>query len=191
MALESHLALEVGEDALDHKACELAPLPAAGIVGDSDQRPVAQPDAATVEPARQPLLDNADQPDERPQAPVVLRLVGQVREPARQHPADQAEELAVRADPDRSLGDRERDQLRVADQRPPPAARRDRILVSEQIRCDNKGFQIRHLELQSRGDTGLEALLRLRAGPCEPALLSHQASSGFVVYQAMRKFATS
>src|SRR5438128_646162 len=66
MALEPHLALEVGEDALDHKACELAPLPAAGIVGDSDQRPVAQPDAATVEPARQPLLDNADQPRRAP-----------------------------------------------------------------------------------------------------------------------------
>ena len=32
---------------------------------------------------------------------------------------------------------------------------------------NDKGFQIRHLELRSRGDTGLEALRHDRAGPCE------------------------
>ena len=51
--------------------------------------------------------------------PVVLRLVGQVRKPARQQPLGEAKELAVGADPDRCLADRERDQLRVAGQRRP------------------------------------------------------------------------
>ena len=50
-------------------------------------------------------------------------------------------------------------------------------LVSEDIPRNDKGFQIRHLELRSRGDTGLEALRLDRAGPCRPARLSHQASS--------------
>jgi hypothetical protein len=44
--------------------------------------------------------------------------------------------------------------------------RRDRVLVREDIPCNDKGFQIRHLELPSRGDTRLEALLREQtAGP--------------------------
>src|SRR6266568_457391 len=100
-----------------------------------------------------------------------------MRKPARQHPPNKAEELAVRTDPDRRLTDRQRNQLRVARQRRPPPPGRDRVLISEHIRCNNKGFQIRHLELQSRGDTGLEALLRSAAGPCQPTRLSHQASS--------------
>jgi len=32
------------------------------------------------------------------------------------------------------------------------AGAEDRTLVSEDVGCNNKGFQIRHLELQSRGD---------------------------------------
>src|SRR6266571_9274550 len=102
-----------------------------------------------------------------------------MRKPARQHPPNKAEELAVRTDPDRRLTDRQRNQLRVARQRRPPPPGRDRVLISEHIRCNNKGFQIRHLELQSRGDTGLEALLRSAAGPCQPTRLSHQASSSW------------
>jgi hypothetical protein len=51
------------------------------------------------------------------------------------------------------------------------------ILVREDVGCNDKGLQIRHLELQSRGDTALEALRPLTAGPCEPAGVSHQASS--------------
>src|SRR6266568_4774876 len=89
-----------------------------------------------------------------------------MRKPARQHPPNKAEELAVRTDPDRRLTDRQRNQLRVARQRRPTLPGRDRVLISEHIRCNNEGFQIRHLELQSRGDTGLEALLRQAAGPC-------------------------
>jgi hypothetical protein len=85
--------------------------------------------------------------------------------PARQHASEQAEELPVRADPDRRLTDRERDQLRVSDQRAPTAPRSDRILVSEDVGSNDKGFQIRHLELQFRGDTGLEALRLRRTGP--------------------------
>src|SRR5579862_1060871 len=90
-----------------------------------------------------------------------------MREPAGQHAPDQTEELPIGADPDRCLRDRERDQFRVTDQRSTTAAPRDRVLVSEDVGCNDKGFQIRHLELRSRGDTGLEALLRQQtAGPC-------------------------
>src|SRR5439155_26462536 len=76
-----------------------------------------------------------------------------MRKPARQHPADQAEKLAVRADPDRRLRDCQSDQLRRRDKRWPTASWRDRVVVSEDIGCNDKGFQIRHLELLSRGDT--------------------------------------
>src|SRR5215218_9418788 len=76
-----------------------------------------------------------------------------MREPSRQHPLDQTKELPVGADPDRSLSNGERDQLRITDKRRPTATSRDPILVSEDVGCDNKGFQIRHLELLSRGDT--------------------------------------
>ncbi len=69
---------------------------------------------------------------------------------------------------DRRLRDRQRDQLRITRQRRPALPGRDPILVSEDVRCNDKGFQIRHLELPSRGDTGLEALRLRRAGPCEP-----------------------
>jgi hypothetical protein len=89
---------------------------------------VTQADAARVEPAREPLLDVADQLDQSAQAPVVLRLAGQMRKPTRQHPADQARELPIRVDPDRRLRDRQRDQLRVSDQRLAATTRRDRIL---------------------------------------------------------------
>src|SRR6266508_6943192 len=100
-----------------------------------------------------------------------------MRKPAWQHSADETEELPVGTDPDRRLRDRKRDQFRVACQRGPALPGRDPILVSEDVRCNDKGFQIRHLELRSRGDTGLEALRLRPAGPCEPARLSHQASS--------------
>src|SRR3954453_20114617 len=118
-----------------------------------------------------------------------------MREPARQRTSDQPQELPVGADPDRRLRDRQRDQLGVANQRPPPTTRRHRVLVGEDVSCNDKGFQIRHLELQSRGDTGLEALLRrrrrgplprrppppppppARRPPPPPPAVSHQASS--------------
>jgi hypothetical protein len=129
----------------------------------SNSGAVAEPHAAAVEHAGELLLHDRDQLNKHPQASVVLRLVGQVRKPARQQPPDQAEELPVRADPDRRLGDRERDQLRVADQRTPGAMRRDRILVSEHIGCNDKGFQIRHLELQSRGSPSSSRRGSLRA----------------------------
>jgi len=80
--------------------------------------------------------------------------------PARQDPPDQTEELPIRTDPDRGLRDRQRNQLRITDQPRPTLAGSDPILVSEDIRGNDKGFQIPHLELQSRGETGLEALLR-------------------------------
>src|SRR6202162_3715579 len=76
-----------------------------------------------------------------------------MRKPARQQPLDKTEELPIGTDPDRSLANRERNQLRITNKRPPTAASRDPILISEDIGCNNKGFQIRHLELLSRGDT--------------------------------------
>jgi hypothetical protein len=132
------------------------------------KRAVRKADATGVEPARQLLLHERDQLDERPQAAVVLRLAWQTRKPARRHTADQAEELPIRTDPHRRLANRQRDQLRISRNRRPPRPGMDSILISEDIRCNNKGFQIRHLELRSRGDTGLEALLREQAaGHCE------------------------
>ena len=122
------------------EAGELAPPLAAGIVGDTDQGAVAEPNAARVEPAREPLLHDREQLDQRSQPAVVLRLLGQVRKPAGQDPADQAEELPIRADPNRCLGNGQRDQFSVAHQRPAAAPRRDRVLVREHIRCNDKGF---------------------------------------------------
>ena len=85
------------------EAGEVASLLAAGVAGDRELGAVGEPHAARVEPAGKPLLHDADQLDQSAQAPVVLRLVGQMRKPARQHPPDQAEKLPVGADPDRRL----------------------------------------------------------------------------------------
>jgi hypothetical protein len=74
---------------------EGASLYAAGVVGTAEQRPVGESHLAAVQPAGKALLDGGDQLDERAQAAVVLRLRGQVREPAREHAPDQTEELAV------------------------------------------------------------------------------------------------
>src|SRR6185312_10589711 len=71
----------------------------------------------------------------------------------RQDPPDQTEELSIRADLDRRLRNGKRDPLGVVDKRRPATTSRDPILISEHIRCNDKGFQIRHLELLSRGDT--------------------------------------
>ena len=66
--------------------------------------------------------------------------------------ADKAEELPIETDPHRGLADRQGHKLRVIDLDRRPRPGRDRILISEHIRCNDKGFQIkRHLELQSRG----------------------------------------
>jgi hypothetical protein len=142
---------------------------AAGIVGDADQGAVAETNAAAVEPAGKPLLHDRDKPNQAAESPVVLRLHGQMRKPARQHALDKAEELAIGADPDRRLRDRERDQLRVGCQRRSPTPRRDRILVSEHIRCNDKGFQIRHLELPiSRGHMVWKPFASAERVPADP-----------------------
>jgi hypothetical protein len=135
------------------EAGELGSLLAAGIAGDRELGAISEPDTARVEPASELLLHERDQLDERPQAAVVLRLVRQMRKPARQHPLGETEELPVGADPDRRLSNSERDQLRITDKRRPTRPRRDPILLREEIGCNDKGFQIRHLELQSRADT--------------------------------------
>src|SRR6266508_3978674 len=99
-----------------------------------------------------------------------------MRKPARQHPADQAEKPAVRADPDRRLRDRQSDQLRIRHKRWPTASWRDRVVVSEDIGCNDKGFQIRHLELLSRGDTWSGSPSSRKRGSLPTRVVSHQAS---------------
>src|SRR5207247_4526608 len=94
------------------EAGEVGSLLAAWIAGDRELSAVSEPHTARVEPACELLLHTRDQLDQRPQAAVVLRLVGQMRKPARQDATDEAEELTVGADPDRRLADRERDELR-------------------------------------------------------------------------------
>ena len=143
-----------GAVAVGGRAGELALGGAASVVRDSDQGAVRESGAARVQEPSQVLLHDGQQARQAPQPAVVLRLRGQMREPARQPPADQTEELPVRADPHRRLTDRQSDQFRVGDLHRRPRPRRDRILISEHIRCNDKGFQVgRHLELLSRGDT--------------------------------------
>jgi hypothetical protein len=95
-------------------AREAAARGAAGVVGHADERPVGEASAAGIAPAGEPLLHGCEPLDEQAQPPVVLRLLGQMRKPAGQHPLDEAEELAVGADAHRRLADGERDQLRIA-----------------------------------------------------------------------------
>jgi hypothetical protein len=123
--------------------------------------------AIGVEPARQPLLHNRDQPD-RPRRRRLCCDGHAGAETARQHAPDHGEELPVRADPDRRL-------LKAIQMSSSseingfPASCRDRkrTAARKAIGLSDKGFQIRHCELPSRSDTGLEALLRARAaGPC-------------------------
>jgi hypothetical protein len=73
--------------AVTGEARELASLLAAGlVVGDRELRPVGEPDAAHGDPTSELLLHDADQLDQATQPPVVLRLLGQMRKPARQRP---------------------------------------------------------------------------------------------------------
>jgi hypothetical protein len=66
------------------------------------------------------------------------------------------------------LPDRQGDQLRVAGQRRPTATGRDRELISEDVGCNDKGFQIRHLELLSRGDTVWKPFVFFERVPADP-----------------------
>jgi len=64
----------------------------------------------------------------------------------------------------------------ISARRPGRAA--NRYSSAKTYAATTRGFQIRYLEFQSRGDTGLEALLRRRRrGPLpSPAAISHQPS---------------
>ncbi len=99
-----------------------------------------------------------DQLDQAAQPAVVLRLVGQMRKPARQHPLDQAEELPVELIPIAAwqTANATSSASLINAGRPPRAG--TGYSSAKTYACNDKGFQIRHLELQSRGDTGLEAL---------------------------------
>ena len=87
------------------------------------------------------------------------------------------QELAVSADPDRSLRHSKRHQLRIAHKRRPTRPRRDPVLVSEDVARKNKGFQIRHLELLSREDTWSQSPSSRKRGSLPTRAVSHQASS--------------
>src|SRR5207245_9234765 len=58
--------------AVTGKAGELGSPLAAWVAGDRQLGAVSEPDTASVEPADEPLLHDRDQPDQRPQATVVL-----------------------------------------------------------------------------------------------------------------------
>jgi len=114
------------------EAGELASGGAAGVAGAGYERAVAEPHLARVEPAGEAELEGADQLHERAQAAVVLRLREQVGKPARQHAADQPQELAVGGDPHRRLADGERDELGVRDQCRSAGPSRDRVPIGEE-----------------------------------------------------------
>jgi len=65
---------------------------------------------------------------------------------------NKAEELTVGSDAHRRLADGERHQLGILYERRPAKARRDLLIVGEDVGCNDEGLQIRrHLELLSRG----------------------------------------
>lgn len=82
-------------------------------------------------------------------------------------PARPSRGTAIGTDPDRRLADGEGDELGVRGRGRSTAARRDRVLVGEDLRCSEEGFQIGHLELPSRGGHISGSPSRaLEAGPC-------------------------
>jgi hypothetical protein len=161
---------------------ELALALAAGIVRARDQRAVDQPDVALGQPLGDAQLNRGD-PRSQPSEPaVVLRLVGQVRKPARQQPVDHAEKLTVRADPGCGLGDCERNQLVIADQ-PLRAGPRDRDRRGEHVGCHDEGLQRSgHLVLQSRAGRAGDPLLYVNAAAC----LAAQPTSSLVSVDAVK-----
>ena len=86
-----------------------------GHVRAGDQGPVDEADPALGDQLGDQQLDSRELGGQPPQAAVVLRLVRQLREVARQEPPDRTEELAIRTQPGRRLGHRQRDQLLVCD----------------------------------------------------------------------------
>jgi hypothetical protein len=98
----------------------------ARIAGDRELGAVGETHAACVQPGGESLLGGADQIDERAQPPVVLRLRGKPREPARQRPLDELEELTVGGDPHRRLTDGQGDELGVGGEWRSSAPSRDR-----------------------------------------------------------------
>jgi hypothetical protein len=63
-----------GAEAVGSDTGELTAPSPAGVVGDTDQRPVGEPGAARTEQADQPLLHDRQQPAQATQPAAVLRL---------------------------------------------------------------------------------------------------------------------
>jgi hypothetical protein len=115
---------------------------------------------------RDAQLHGRDGRCETSQTTVVLRLLGQVRKPTRQHLADQPQELPIRRDPHRCLRHRQRHQFRVGDLATRATAR-DRRPIREHVRGYNKGLQrCCHLVLQSRGNRAGGPFFVHPPGPC-------------------------
>jgi hypothetical protein len=78
-----------------------------------------------------------------PRALVVARLLGQVGKQASEPIARQRDELAVVGEPEEHLGDRQRDELGVADPgrsaRTPPLAQE---VVHQHVNCREKGVEV-------------------------------------------------
>jgi hypothetical protein len=87
---------------------------------------VGEPDPAFGDQFGDHQLNAAEVRRQPARPAVVLGLVGRVRKEPGQQLADHPEELAVRAEPGRRRGDRQRDQLPVGDPSSGPAARLSR-----------------------------------------------------------------
>jgi hypothetical protein len=133
--------------------------PRAGAVRESD--------TSRVELTRKLVMHDRDQLDECPQAAVVLRLVGQMRKPARQHAADQAEKLPIGTDPDRCLADCESDQIRVLTSAGRPWQAGTRYSSAKTYAATTRASRSSSRAPISRGLNGLEALRLQASGPCE------------------------
>ena len=130
---------------------ELAPSRAAGVVGAREQGAACEAHAAAGDELGEADLHARDLRRQAPQAAVVLRLAGKIREAAWQQPSDGAEELAVGGQAGDRLRDRQGDELLIGGLALRPAAR-DRQRRGEHLRCGDEGLQGSvHLVLQSRG----------------------------------------
>src|ERR1035438_5611093 len=109
------------------------------------------------------------------EAPIVLRLLGEIGKESRQQPSDRPRELPVGNQARDGLGDRKRDQLLVGDL-PGRTRARSRQRTREYVACDNEGLQRSvHLVLQSRVDRAGGPLLISKPTSC-PTPNPHQAS---------------
>jgi hypothetical protein len=121
---------------------EVAARLASGIARHLKRGTVGQADTTDIEQPDQAFLHNTHECNESAKSPVVLGLIGHMREPAGKHLGDQPEELPVGAYAHGRLADGQSDQFRITDPGWPPIGERDLVVIGEQVCCNNEGFQI-------------------------------------------------